>query len=187
MPPKSKVPIETPSVIGAKIATVSIGPLDSAFTTTGPQLAQKVNLNCPLDIVLDFIRRQLNSSIDLILREILAIQEGGTSSAVASEESVLIEKEKNNDLQKRLVKIRSQLGENIQSLELFEGTTPMLCQQVSSPPPPLPPFLSPVVTFLSENEVACCGGFDPWRPLLLGLSLHHRNRADDLCTLLARQ
>lgn len=134
MGPKTKVPTETAPVAGAKIATVSIGPLDSTTSlSTTIQLVQKVNLNCPLDIVLDFLRRQLSSSIDQILREILGSQENGTTSATASEESVSIDKEKNLDLQKRLAKIRNHLAdENIESLELFEAATPLSCQQVWS-------------------------------------------------------
>jgi hypothetical protein len=125
MGPKAKV-VEPVVVVGAKIATLVIGPPDV-------QLAVKVNLNCPLDIVLDFLRKQFNAAIDQRSKEILSTLES------QNEESPLgaAEREKALDLQNRLGRIRTVLAEDtISNLELFEGANSLSCQQV-----PYLPFL----------------------------------------------
>jgi hypothetical protein len=119
MGPKAKV-VEPVVVVGAKIATLVIGPPDV-------QLAVKVNLNCPLDIVLDFLRKQFNAAIDQRSKEILSTLES------QNEESPLgaAEREKALDLQNRLGRIRTVLAEDtISNLELFEGANSLSCQQV---------------------------------------------------------
>ena len=134
MGPKVKQVVEVVPLVGAKISTVSIGSNDL-------QVSYKVNLNCPLDIVLDFIKKQFVSNFEQKIREIEnKIQEvineesnnSNSNSSSINNLQVNNEKEKLLEIQQKYIRIKKNLQEeNVTTFELFEGGNCLYCQQVS--------------------------------------------------------
>lgn len=126
MPPKAAANKAQSVITGAKIATIMIGP------TENPIFAQ-VNLNCPLDIVIDYTKRVLTQGIEQRLKEIAT----KLSEELPPEDNVTplssSDKDKLLDMEAKISKIREVLQSvSVDKIELMETTGASLnCQQVN--------------------------------------------------------
>lgn len=148
MGPKTKQQTtEIIQILGSKISTIIIGNNENNNI-----LNYKINLNCPLDIILDYVKKQFIIILENKIREIEnKLQENNNNLNEENNNSNLNptnnnstnnnsnntqnlnsnEREKIIELQSKYIKLKKLLiEENITNLELFDGTNCLYCQQV---------------------------------------------------------
>lgn len=105
MPPKDKGkgPVEVAPVDGAKFATIRAGTTDHAAIVM-------INLNCPVDIIIDNVRRIVTKKIETILQELNNLSKATESTAVDNSDTGLSNTvESNNILIAKLTDIKQRL------------------------------------------------------------------------------
>mmetsp|Transcript_16679 Transcript_16679/g.25080 ORF Transcript_16679/g.25080 Transcript_16679/m.25080 type:complete len:180 (+) Transcript_16679:40-579(+) len=121
-------PKKSDNAMGAKIASIVAGDPDNLTCV-------QVNLNCYLDIILDFAKRNLVVKLDRkiesmneAIQDIVSQMKDGsdTDGAQKTED----DKEKLVDIQSKLMQIRSSIQEaSVSTLELLEGNAVLSCQE----------------------------------------------------------
>jgi hypothetical protein len=135
MPPKPAVQKKASTVsgdfVGAKFCSLSVGDPNDPVKV-------KVNLNCALDIVLDYARKGLISGVDAKIKEVnLRIEELAAMKFEEGEEEAVnaneVERGKLGLVVKQLQEFKQLLDcSNVSKLELYdEGGAAMNCQQVT--------------------------------------------------------
>jgi hypothetical protein len=132
---KGAVPAVVEVTDGAKFGTVRVG-------TTEHPVSMLINLNCPVDIMLDNVKRLLAKKVDALIQDIKNAPkpvEAAQTAGTDGETPPLPENEELNKLQE----IKKNMTNPNYFVDLCDKTSPLpICKDVSVPslpPPSLPP------------------------------------------------